>query len=243
MKTQELSKSSSTGLARIFEGAQGIRLKGAGLVMGLIVVSNLFTHLFLSPKLGNKTKADNKLYLLDKAAAHVSDTEAFEEKVREVSAKLEIQPEWLMSVMFSESRFDAQVLNRKGSGAVGLIQWMPATAAGMNTSTAALRQMDHVAQLDYVYKYLQNVRTKYGNYENLTELYLGILFPKAISGDQCFTLYANPSVQYKQNAGLDEDKDGRVTVSDIDRRMQRIYPTAYMKGKTQLAEAQEDDLP
>ena len=30
------------------------------------------------------------------------------------------------------------------------------------------------------------------------------------------------------NSGLDEDKDGRVTVQDIDKFVKRIYPTAYM---------------
>ncbi|MFN0202045.1 MAG: hypothetical protein ACKVTZ_20910, partial [Bacteroidia bacterium] len=74
-----------------------------------------------------------------------------------------------------------------------------------------------------------------GDYTSLTELYLGILYPKAleIKGDYCFTMYATPSQAYKQNSGLDEDKDGRVTVSDIDHRMQRVFPTAYVAGKNQ----------
>ncbi|MEO1448552.1 MAG: hypothetical protein AAFV07_03440, partial [Bacteroidota bacterium] len=54
---------------------------------------------------------------------------------------------------------------------------------------------------------------------------------KALNQDYCYTLYASPAQAYKQNSGLDENKDGRVTVSDIDRRMQRLYAPAYMAPK------------
>ena len=33
------------------------------------------------------------------------------------------------------------------------------------------------------------------------------------------------------NSGLDENKDGRVTVSDIDHRMARLYPDAFQITK------------
>ena len=140
---------------------------------------------------------------------------------------LNVPPEWLMAVMYSESQFDASVLNHKGSGATGLIQFMPATASDLNVSMQRLRDMNHTQQLEYVYLYLQKVRERYGEYDSLTDLYLAILYPKARKQDLCYTMYAKPSKSYKQNSGLDENKDGRVTVSDIDRRMMRLYPTAY----------------
>jgi hypothetical protein len=79
---------------------------------------------------------------------------------------------------------------------------------------------------------LQTVRERYGEFENLTDLYLAILFPKAIEAEEsCYALYAKPEKAYMQNAGLDENKDGRVTINDIDRRMKRMFPTAYIAEK------------
>lgn len=173
----------------------------------------------------------SELYLLDQAGLFVSDTYAFEQKVREVSRRLDIPAEWLMAVMYSESKFDASAENRKGSGAVGLIQWMPETAKDFGQSTQNIKKLSHIEQLDIAYNYLNRVRQKYGEFKSLGHLYLGILYPKAMSGDFCYTLYAKPSTAYQQNAGLDEDQDGRVTVRDIDKRMRRIYPTAYQKEK------------
>lgn len=213
-----------------------VNFKTVSLIAVVVVISNLFTFSLIKagdssidlPMTGEVVDEGPSLYLLDKASLHVADAFSFEEKVREVAEELDIAPEWLMAVMYSESKFDASVMNHRGSGAVGLIQWMPATAKEMGVSVAELKTFTHEEQLDYVYKYLDKVRKRYRDYESLTDLYLAILYPKALQGDYCYTLYANPSQKYKQNIGLDENKDGRVTVSDIDKRMQRIFPTAYM---------------
>lgn len=168
------------------------------------------------------------LYLLDKASLFVRNPNAFAEKVKEISAMLGIAPEWLMAVIYSESKFDAGVENHRGSGATGLIQFMPLTASEMNVSLERLKRMNHLQQLEYVYLYLQTVRERYGDYQSLTDLYLAVLYPKARGEEYCYTLYARPSQHYKQNIGLDENKDGRVTISDVDRRLKRLYPTAYI---------------
>lgn len=211
-----------------------LNLKSLGLLLLFIVLSNIFTFRLLN--VSNKAPtvsvadviAEPTLYLLDKAEKFVYNTGAFEEKVREVAEDLKIAPEWLMAVMHAESRFDASVSNHKGSGATGLIQWMPATAKDFNVTVEKLRNMNHIEQLDFVYKYLDAKRKKHRQYENLTDLYLSILYPRALDEEYCFSLYSNPSSAYKMNAGLDEDKDGRVTVQDIDKFVKRKYPTAYM---------------
>ena len=77
---------------------------------------------------------------------------AFLAKVQEIAAKLKIQADWLMIVMKMESGINHQIVNKTG-GATGLIQFMPATARGLGTSTEALKTMTNVQQLDYVYKY------------------------------------------------------------------------------------------
>ncbi len=186
------------------------------------------SSVFASPPPSSGFPGDEALYLLDKASLFVSRPEDFELKVRDISSMLGIAPEWLMAVMYSESRFDASAVNLKGSGATGLIQFMAATAEEFGISIHRLEKMDHLQQLEYVYLYLDKVRQRYGDYRDLTDLYLGILYPKARGQDYCYTLYAKPSKQYQQNAGLDENHDGRVTVSDIEHRMKRLYPTAFV---------------
>ena len=210
-----------------------VRFKGIGITVLLVLASNLITHSLLKitpTSKANTTSSSESLYLLDKAAIYVKAPAKFEQKVRAISQKLDVPPEWLMAVMYTESRFDAKVKNRRGSGAVGLIQWMPITAKEHNLSSSEIQNLSHIEQLDYVYTYLKTVQERYGSFSTLTDLYLGILYPKAIGNDHCFSLFEKPSLAYKLNKGLDENKDGRVSISDIDKRMKRLYPTAYYIG-------------
>lgn len=164
---------------------------------------------------------------MNEASIYIEDTEAFAEKVYDIAMRLQVPPEWLMVIMYTESKFDASVENYKGSGAVGLIQFMPITAEELGITTALLRAMQPDQQLDYVYRYLALVKSRYGDFQTLTDLYLAVLYPKAINQDACYTLFGKPSKRYKQNSGLDENRDGFITVSDIDRRMIRMFPGVY----------------
>lgn len=211
-------------------------IKRYGGLLVLVLLSNFITRSWVLSGLGpmvapaNDQGADH-LYLLDKAAQHIPDTGRFEAEVRQVAGELSIPAEWLMAVMYAESGFNPAVVNRKGSGAVGLIQFMPISAKELKISLDKLRQMSPVEQLAYVHRYLDTVRSRYGDYQSLTDLYLGILYPKARGQDFCFSLYARPSQAYRQNSGLDENKDGNITVSDIDARMRRLFKEAYGVGE------------
>ena len=212
------------------------KVRNISMLAVLVLGSNFLTHKLWNPgesssAVVEKVSARQELYLIDKASMKIPDTESFADKVKEISGMLAVPPEWLMAVMYAESRFDPAILNRKGSGATGLIQFMPGTALELNVSVERLKRMPAVQQLEYVYLYMQNVRERYGEYQSLTDFYLAILYPKARGQDYCYTLYATPGQSYKQNSGLDEDKDGRVTISDIDKHMKRLYPTAYMMQK------------
>ena len=173
------------------------------------------------------TAERSSLYLSDQASSYIHDVNGFQQKIKEVGKLLDIPPEWLMSIISAESSFNPQAVNHAGSGATGLIQFMPATAADMNTTVSQIKQMDAMRQLDYVYHYLNKVRQGYGEYTSLTDTYLAVLYPKARQNDLCYTLFSKPSKKYIQNKGLDSNKDGRVTISDIDKRMQRLFPVAY----------------
>jgi hypothetical protein len=181
-----------------------------------------------------ETEAKSPLYLIEEASEYVEDAQTFESKVRWVAWSLDVPPEWVMAVMYSESRFDSQVKNFKGSGATGLIQFMVPAVKDLNARLGTslklsdVQAMTPIHQLDLVHEYLQTMRERYRDYESLTDLYLAILYPRALEGSLSYILYAKPSRAYRQNSGLDENKDGKVTASDIDQRMQRLYPDAYL---------------
>jgi len=133
----------------------------------------------------------------------------FKRKVIEISAELGIDPNFLMAAMAFESArtFSASIQNPY-SGAVGLIQFMPGTAKGLGTSTAALKKMTPLAQLDYVRRYFLPSK---GELRDLSDVYMAILWPRAVGRLSSYVLFAQGSNEYKQNKGLDVNNDGVVT--------------------------------
>jgi peptidoglycan hydrolase-like protein with peptidoglycan-binding domain len=134
----------------------------------------------------------------------------FKAKVRVISETIGCDPNFLMACMAFETgeTFSPSVRNRM-SGATGLIQFIPSTARGLGTSTDALAAMSAVDQLDVVEKYFRGkaVRT-------LEDVYMAILWPRAIGKENDFVLFATPSRAYRQNAGLDRNRDGRITKAE-----------------------------
>lgn len=138
----------------------------------------------------------------------------FRNKVRRIAENLSIDPDWLMACMAFESgkTFSASVLNAAGSGAIGLIQFMPATASALGTTTEALAKMGTDSQLDYVQRYFAPRR---GQLKNLGDVYMAILWPDGIGKEDDFVLFDQRDTkypkQYVQNAGLDFNRDGKIT--------------------------------
>lgn len=142
--------------------------------------------------------------------AKVSQT--FRERVWWIADTLELNPDDLMSCMAWESAgsFRADIKNAAGSGATGLIQFMPATAVGLGTSTAKLARMTPEDQLNYVYKYF---RPYAGRLNNLGDIYMAILWPAGVGKPDSYVLWnkATKPTTFRQNAGLDLNKDGNIT--------------------------------
>ncbi|MGB1243463.1 MAG: lytic transglycosylase domain-containing protein, partial [Chitinophagales bacterium] len=170
-----------------------------------------------------------KLYLIDKAGLFVSDIPSFEAKIRTISEKLQIAPEWLMAVIHTESRFDRCAFNQAGSKAIGLLQWMPRTIREYGIEVEDLEECSDLQQLEYVYQYFNKMKRLAGTYNSLTDLYLAVLYPKALkrSGNKNYSLYSYPSKAYELNEGLDLNQDGRVTIGDIEEKLLVRYPEAF----------------
>jgi hypothetical protein len=120
----------------------------------------------------------------------------------------------LMACMAWESgrSFRADVLNMAGSGAVGLIQFMPDVAQRLGTSAHALAAMTAEDQLDWVARYFRPWRARLAG---IPDLYMAILWPAAIGKPLGQVLFDKADLdhpaRYRQNAGLDTDRDGHVT--------------------------------
>lgn len=147
--------------------------------------------------------------------AKVSPT--FRERVRWIADTLEISADDLMSCMAWESgrSFSPSIKNMAGSGATGLIQFMPSTAKSLGTTTAALAKMTAEDQLNFVYKYFRPWK---GKLKSLSDVYMAILWPKAVGKPDDYALFTG-GVAYRQNAGLDLNKDGKVTKAECSAKL------------------------
>ncbi|MCY0094306.1 transglycosylase SLT domain-containing protein [Hoeflea ulvae] len=138
---------------------------------------------------------------------------AFKRKATAIAHRLEMDPNHLMAIMAFETgrSFDPAVTNQAGSGATGLIQFMPATARALGTSTSRLALMTAVEQLDYVERYLAPYAGRMGD---LASAYMVVLYPRAVDKAPGFVLFRKGSTAYRLNRGLDVNGDGQVTKAE-----------------------------
>ncbi len=143
---------------------------------------------------------------------HVSA--AFIREVEAIAQRIGARPEHLMAVMSFETggSFSPGVRNAAGSGATGLIQFMPNTARELGTSTEALARMSAVDQLEYVERYFVR-RSDPGDLRTLEGVYTTVLYgsPRTEPGS---TLFSQGTAAYRMNAPLDLNRDGRITAGE-----------------------------
>lgn len=156
---------------------------------------------------------------------------AFRDKVRAIAYRLGVEPSDLMACMAWESgrSFSPSKLNMAGSGATGLIQFMPTTATILGTSTAALAAMSAEDQLDFVEKYF---RPYVGKLHNLADLYMAILWPLAVGKPLEYVLWDAKSrpTTFRQNAGLDTNHDGAITKAECAAKLYAMKAEGLQPG-------------
>jgi len=135
---------------------------------------------------------------------------AFRQKVILIAREFGTDPNFLMAIMSFESGLDPKARNPY-SGATGLIQFMPKTAARLGTTIEALARMTAEEQLAYVQKYFAPYK---GRLHTLEDAYMAVLWPPAIGRGKNYVLFASPSIAYEQNKALDLNKDGKITVAE-----------------------------
>jgi len=153
-----------------------------------------------------------------------------------VARRIGVPPSDLMACMAWESgeTFSPSIRNGAGSGATGLIQFMPQTAASLGTTTDKLAAMTAVQQLVYVERYFKPWR---GKLRDLGDLYMAILWPAGIGKPMDHILFRRDDPHrpklYLQNKGLDIDRDGDVDKAEcctkvLDKRSKGLRPGYFL---------------
>lgn len=135
--------------------------------------------------------------------------------------------DWLMSCMCFETggTFSPTIQNGAGAKYFGLIQFGDMAAGDLNTSTAALRVLPQVEQLKWVFAYFDLWAKRGKVFSQLEDFYLTIFYPAAV-GKTADTVIFRKDVEttgYRQNCGFDYDKDGQITVGEINSRLYDVY--------------------
>lgn len=142
---------------------------------------------------------------------------AFLGEVKRVSQKYQIKEGDLLGLLASESRFDPAA-GQIGDH-VGLIQFGVSEARSVGTTQDALKKMSRAEQMKYVDKYFETRKLKKG--AGAGQLYATVFAPAYASGDPNKVLYSSPSAEYRDNAPLDSNRDGKITVAEMGGRIQQ----------------------
>ncbi len=154
--------------------------------------------------------------------------QAFADRVRQISANLDIDPNWLMAVFNFETAgtMDSAITN--SIGATGLIQFMPSTARGLGVSTEELRTMSNVQQLYYVEKYLMPYKA---SMVRAIDVYMAVFFPAAMNKSPDWVIQTSRLSAEKigsQNPVFDViTKDGKITVAEVEKVFLSRIPAEY----------------
>jgi hypothetical protein len=117
---------------------------------------------------------------------------------------------YLANVMYAESELDPSMKNKAGSGATGLIQFMPTTARNLGTTTDELSRMTPVEQMEYVRRYFSADNFGAGRLRNLRNnpsqhnVNMAVFLPSMI-GKPVDTLV--PEKYHRQNGSIKTPAD------------------------------------
>lgn len=159
-----------------------------------------------------------------------SNRTAFEQKVKDIANRLGINPDWLMVVMYAESRLNHQAQN-PNSSAVGLIQFLDKTLASLGINRTQLLSMTNVQQLDYVEKYFVNLGVK-GKMKDVYQVCLAVFLPKYMNSPDSTVIANSGTATYNANKGMDTDGDGKLTVGDVRRWYGKYIPSTVQKSSS-----------
>lgn len=156
---------------------------------------------------------------------------AFAKKVESIASFLAVHPDWLMQVMFAESKLKPDAANRQGTDkhlvAAGLLQFTAGSGivkAGKVPSIAHILTLPALSQLDLVKWYFTPYRNKMHSYY---DVYAVTFFPAMIGKGDDWVLQAkglSADTVARQNPAVAKGKS-QITVADFKRYTVGLVPT------------------
>ncbi|SDQ18491.1 D-alanyl-D-alanine carboxypeptidase [Chryseobacterium soldanellicola] len=145
-------------------------------------------------------------------------------KIVEVAKSLNVNPNWLMTIIALETAetFNPSIDN--GIGYVGLIQFGSGAAKDIGTDQKKLVKMSFVDQMDYVEKHLTKSKIKY---KTLADLYLAVLYPSACGHGSERDYIVLEGTAYKKNPFFFKEDDE--------------WTTKVIKGKIKKVRSPKDN--
>jgi hypothetical protein len=129
-----------------------------------------------------------------------------------VAARRQLDVDHLAALIAHESGWNAQAENPY-THAIGLIQFMPATAALLGTSPEALRRMSELEQLAYVEAFFARVAPHRALAPR--DIAMAAFLPSRIGAPDEDIAFSSGSIGYDQNKALDRDRDGIITLGEV----------------------------
>ena len=149
------------------------------------------------------------------AVNKLPDKESFLVELNTIANELGVDPSLILIKFFIESKIDPTIQN-EDTGAAGIFQIMwfnlpPGMTLKQFTELSATEQLHWYRKYITPYKrYLKNAE--------IEDLYLLGLYPAKVK-NPTEIIFVSPSEKYKQNKGLDYNKDGKITRTDIRRKI------------------------
>ncbi len=147
-----------------------------------------------------------------------SDKVEFIAAVKDVSQKSNVQPDWLMALMYHESTFNPQAINQQtGFRCVGLFQFHSAYH-----NTDAILMMTSAQQVEYWFvKYGAPFKLKFKSFYDVC---LANFYPAAMGKPDD---YVFPDEVYQVNKLFDTNLDGQITMAEYKAYLRKKYPSLF----------------
>lgn len=143
----------------------------------------------------------------------VSIRAAFAQKVVAIAQYLNIDPNWLMQVMYAESKLNNQAKNIQNGKliAAGILQWTKASGV----LPQSVLSLNHLQQLDKVKTYFTPYRGKMNSY---FDVYMVTFFPMGMGKPDHYvfeTKKLSAALIAKQNPAINKNRDGKITMAEF----------------------------
>ena len=162
----------------------------------------------------------------------------FRRRLLNIAEGLGLSADLMACVMSFETAgtFSPKIRNPH-SGFVGLIQWGPPGAGYVGTTVQALSSMGAVEQLEYVRRWFAKVPPR--RIVRPVDYYLSVFAPAGIGKPWDHVMYPAGSRAYAQNAAMDADGDGNISVGDINAKWSAFVAKQEQRPRVSVGWAPE----